>query len=123
MKTSKDPRHLERIKVVQELFSWNFSRENKPQHETTQEVIKRISKIDKFIKQSAPAWPVEKINKLDLAILRLAVYELKIKKNAPIKVIIDEAVEIAKQYGADSSASFINGALGKLVSDEKISPS
>ena len=61
-----------------------------------------------------------KINGIDLAILRQAVYELMIEKEIPPKVVVDEAVEIAKEYGSESSPGFINGALGKLITDQNI---
>ena len=59
---------------------------------------------------------LEKINKIDLAILRFAIYEV-LKGSAPKKVIIDEAVEIAKEYGSETSSSFVNGVLGAVYSD------
>ena len=69
-----------------------------------------------MIAQNAPAWPIEQINPVDLATLRLAIYELLYKKKKePYKVIIDEAVEIAKDYGTETSGSFINGVLGAIV--------
>jgi N utilization substance protein B len=68
-------------------------------------------RIDATIRHCAPEWPLTQINRVDLAILRLALYEL-ITQDTPYKVIIDEAVELAKQYGSDSSAKFINGVLG-----------
>lgn len=71
--------------------------------------------IDKEITSSAPEWPLERINKIDLAILRLAVYELLIQKKEPPKVIIDEAVELAKEFGSENSAAFINGVLGNIL--------
>lgn len=73
--------------------------------------------IDEFIKKAAPEFPVDKINKVDLAILRLAVYELIVEKKEPPKVIIDEAIELAKEYGGDTSPQFINGALGNIDYD------
>jgi len=66
---------------------------------------------------SSPAWPIDKLNKIDLAILRLSIYELLIG-NIPPKVIIDEAVEIAKEYGSESSPSFVNGVLGTIYKEE-----
>ena len=71
-----------------------------------------------MIKKAAPAWPVEKLNKIDLAILRVAVYELTNTKTPP-KVIIDEAVEIAKKYGSEKSASFVNGVLGTIYKSQE----
>lgn len=120
MKTRKDPRHLGRIKTMQELFTLQFNNAVKPETDYAKKISRNIKKIDALITQSAPTWPLEKINRIDLAILRLAVYELIIDKKNPPKVIVDEAVEIAKEFGGDSSPSFVNGALGKLISDQKI---
>lgn len=117
MKTSKDPRHLERIKVMQELFSFEFNKNQRTELKKSQKILDNIEDIDKWVKEAAPKWEVGKINRIDLAILRLAVFELLVEKNAPPKVIVDESVELAKEYGSESSPGFINGALGKLISD------
>ena len=58
------------------------------------------------------------MSKVDLSILRLAVYEMKFDEDVPVKVAINEAVEIAKSFGGDASASFVNGILGKIAKDE-----
>lgn len=115
MKTSKDPRHLERIKVMQELFSVGFTKEQRTENAKTQLILRKLEEIDKWITEAAPMWPVEKINRIDLAVLRLAVYELMEEKKAPPKVVVDESVELAKEYGSEASPGFINGALGKLI--------
>lgn len=120
MKTRKDPRHLQRVNVMQELFAMEFSSKNRPKIKFTKEIVEKQEEINKLIIESAPLWPVDKINKIDLAILRLAVFELLFKKDAPPKVIVDEAVELGKEYGSDASPSFINGALGKLIEDNNI---
>lgn len=127
MKTSKDPRHLQRIKLMQELFSYGFNKQSfssnknlKQESEKLKQILSKIGEVDKSIEKSAPKWTVDKINHLDLAILRLAVYELVIEKKNPPKVIVDELVEIAKEYGSDASPGFINGALGKLIADNKL---
>jgi len=120
MKTSKDPRHLERIKVMQELFSLQFNKEQKLENRKSQEIFRQLEDIDKWIKESAPKWDVEKINRIDLAILRLAVYELMVEKKNPPKVTVDESVELAKEYGSEASPGFINGALGKLITDNTL---
>lgn len=116
MKTSNDPRHIKRQKQVQLLFSQTF-----PHDEMHDALIKpimdHIGEIDEKISVIAPEFPIDKINKVDLSILRLCVYEILISKDAPQKVIIDEGVELAKEFGADSSPAFINGALGKLVKE------
>jgi N utilization substance protein B len=112
MKTATDPRHRHRIKLMQHLYSARFHASNDP---AIADIWSNLSVIDPLIEKAAPEWPISKLNHLDLAILRLAVYELTIDKKAPYKVIIDEAIELAKEYGSDSSPSFINGALGNLV--------
>lgn len=115
MKTSKDPRHLQRIEIMQQLFAWDFHRQELPQNPLANDIINNLEIINQHIVKAAPNWPLEKINKIDLAILRLATFELLIKPETPEKVIIDEAVELAKEYGSESSPAFINGALGTLV--------
>lgn len=104
---------------MQELFSWKFKPDQKPAPEI-QEIVSKLHKIDALIAKSAPDRPIDQINKVDLAILRLATFEIILDKGAPPKVVIDEAVELGKEYGSDSSASFINGALGKLLEIKKI---
>ena len=118
MKLKTDPRHLKRIKLMQLLFSWNFS-QKKPT-KAIAEIVQNLPEIDKLISESATDRPVADINKIDFAILRLAVFELIIKRLAPVKVIVDEAVELGKEFGSDSSGSFINGALGKVIKLKKI---
>lgn len=113
-------RHLQRIKAVKEIFSLEFSEHQKYEAEMTSQVIASLPEIDQHITQAAPSWPIDKINKLDLAVLRLAVFELLIEKKNPPKVIVNEAVEIAKEFGSESSPAFINGALGKLINDNNI---
>lgn len=117
MKTSKDPRHINRINIMKALFTWDFNQKQPPEDSQTVEIVDNLEKVDQLIVNSAPAWPIIKINKIDLAILRLATFELAIEKKAPIKVIVDEAVELAKEFGSNSSPSFVNGALGKLITD------
>lgn len=104
---------------MQDLFSWQFRSDKKPGIKI-QPIVLKLPKIDKLISRSAPDRPISEINKIDLSILRIAVFELIIDKGVPPKVVIDEAVELGKEYGSDSSASFINGALGKLVEIERI---
>ncbi|MBI2103776.1 transcription antitermination factor NusB [Candidatus Woesebacteria bacterium] len=113
MKTKSDPRHLKRRLAVQELFAESFTNQAKLS-ELTRQVVGKTKEIDLRIAESAPQWPLEKLNKIDLAILRLAVYELLYETKTPSKVVIDEAIEIAKEFGAESSPSFINGVLGDV---------
>src|ERR1700722_74779 len=113
MKTSYDPRHKRRQHLIQEIFSTEFH-DQKVSSES-QEVLKHVTFLDKEIQKAAPDFPVDKINKVDLAILRLATYELLIEKKAPQNVIIDEAVELAKEFANESSPAFINGVLGNII--------
>lgn len=113
MKTATDPRHIRRREAVKALFAETYTRQsNLP--ELAQKVINNKKKLDEQIEEAAPQWPIDKLNRIDLAILRLAVHELQGKKIPP-KVVIDEAVELAKEYGGESSSSFINGVLGTIL--------
>lgn len=118
MKTAHDPRHKSRQNVVKDLFAQSFH-EQKPKHEKTQNILEKKQDIDKVIEKIAPEFPIDKLNKIDLAILRLAVFELNYEKKEPSKVIVDEAIELAKEFGGDRSPSFVNGALGNLLKKEK----
>lgn len=114
MKTALDPRHRRRQEVVKVLYAQTF-RPQKTTIKIVTDINDHLEKIDATIEEIAPEFPIDKIHKVDLAILRLAVYELMIEKKEPSKVVIDEAVELAKEFGGDASPSFVNGALGKLI--------
>jgi transcription antitermination protein NusB len=116
MKNPLDPRHKKRQKTVEDLFRNDFHKQRIG--EIARKIIAKKETIDRFIVESAPEFPIDKINKIDLAILRLAVFELKVEQTQPPKVIIDEAIELAKEYGGETSPSFINGALGKLIKND-----
>jgi N utilization substance protein B len=112
MKSSTDPRHQKRREVLKLLFAEGFAHQQET-NTMVEKIRKDEGRIDLIIQKSAPAWPVDKLNRIDLAILRLAIYEMR-QKTAPPKVIIDEAVELAKEYGSENSPSFINGVLGTV---------
>ncbi len=78
------------------------------------------SKIDGYIEKYAKGWTVDRMSKVDLAILRLAIYEILYKEDIPYGVSINEAVELAKKYGNEKSSSFINGILGNFVRMESL---
>jgi len=135
MKTKADPRHTSRKIALSSIFCWLF---NEPNTEESMLLSKDVmeseslefdsdlvsflvegvkehsQKIDRIIEESAPEWPIDKIAKIDLVILRLAIFELLFGKKAPIKVVIDEAVELAKEFGNDTSHKFVNGVLGSV---------
>ena len=115
MKTAHDPRHQKRIDQMQKLFSWSF--QSTAVYPDIEPVISRLSAIDARVQAAAPEWPIHKIAKIDLAILRLATFELTVTKREPPKVIIDEAIELAKTFGNDNSPKFINGALGSILKE------
>ncbi len=77
-------------------------------------VIKNKKEIDQHIENFAPAWPVEQIPVVDRNILRLAIFEILLDNSVPVKVAINEAVELAKTFGSDSSPRFVNGVLGSV---------
>jgi N utilization substance protein B len=117
MKTAFDPRHKKRQQLIQELFSTEFH-EQKISPEA-QAIQKQKEMLDKQIQSAAPDYPVDKINRVDLAILRLATYELLIEKKTPNNVIIDEAVELAKEFSNETSPGFVNGVLGHITTYAK----
>jgi len=77
-------------------------------------VIENKEKLDKNIREHAPAWPIEQLPVIDRNILRLAIFEILIDNRVPVKVAINEAVELAKTFGADRSSKFVNGVLGSI---------
>ena len=77
-------------------------------------VIQNKEKIDLNIQNFAPAWPIEQIPVVDRNILRLAIFEVLLDNKVPVKVAINEAVELAKTFGGDSSSRFVNGVLGSV---------
>ena len=132
-------RHLARSIAMQSLFEWDFYQKpadmlagiverNKaefgPGLEEEYEFINRLvngtvehlDRIDQIIKEAAPAWPIEQITAVDRAVLRLGLYELLFGKHeeVPPKVAINEAIELAKAFGGDSSGKFVNGVLGTV---------
>lgn len=115
MKTANDPRHQKRIDRMQKLFSYSFPPGQIP--DDVKDILPHLTAIDARIQASAPEWPIDKIAKIDLAILRLAVYELTVAKTAPEKVIIDEAIELAKSFGNENSPKFVNGVLGSILKE------
>lgn len=77
-------------------------------------VREKQDELDTTIGKSAPEWPIDQITPIDRIILEIAIFELKYEKDLPPKVAIDEAVELAKQFGSDNSSKFINGVLGSV---------
>ena len=77
-------------------------------------VIAHREEIDRHIRKFAPAWPLEQMAAIDRNILRLAIFEILLDNNVPVKVGINEAVELAKTFGSDSSPKFVNGVLGSV---------
>ncbi len=85
----------------------------------TRELVNGIllnkAKIDESIKRLAPAWPLEQLSIVDRNILRLAIFEILLNNNVPVKVAVNEAVELAKAFGSDNSPKFVNGVLGAVT--------
>ena len=79
------------------------------------DICQKTQQIDAAINATAKGWKTSRMPKVDLAILRLAVYEIQYEENIPTGVAINEAVELAKAYGTDGSSTFINGVLSKLA--------
>ena len=78
-------------------------------------IMASLETIDKEISEKATGWTIDRMGKVDLAIIRLAVYEILFDESIPVGVSINEAVELAKKYGRDESGSFVNGVLAKFA--------
>ena len=78
-------------------------------------IMEHLAEIDAMINEVAEGWKTSRMGKVDLTLIRLATYELKFEEDIPTGVAINEAVELAKAYGTDDSASFVNGILAKLA--------
>lgn len=84
-------------------------------HEIVLGVLPIIPQLDEFIAEHAPEWPLDQVAIVDRNILRIALWEIAVDEQTPMKVAINEAVELAKIYGSDSAPRFINGVLGSLA--------
>ncbi len=83
--------------------------------EKTCAIVEKLPEIDEIINANSEGWPTNRLGKAELTIMRLAVYEINFDDDIPNSVAINEAVELAKMYGADNAASFINGVLAKII--------
>lgn len=81
-------------------------------NELTRGVCSKISELDEGLQPLAPEWPISQIARMDRIVLRIGLYELNYHKDVPPKVVINEAVELAKAFGGDNSSKFVNGVLG-----------
>ena len=82
-------------------------------------VLEHQLELDQLIHRLAPAWPVAQLAVVDRNILRLALYELRVAATEPPKAIVNEAVELAKTYGGETSSRFVNGVLGSVLGEEQ----
>lgn len=81
-----------------------------------QGILEHQAELDALIQDNAPEWPLDQVAVIDRNILRMAIFEFAVQRNTPVKVAINEAVELAKLFGSDSSGRFVNGVLGTIVS-------
>lgn len=132
-------RHLARSVAMQSLFEWDFHGQKKKDLSRVVErnkqefgsgieeeypfvdklingTVEHLAKIDKIIEKAAPEWPIEQITSVDRAVLRLGLFELLFgsREEVPPKVAINEAIELAKSFGGESSGKFVNGVLGTV---------
>src|SRR3989344_3451113 len=131
-------RHLSRSVAMQSLYEWDFRGKNMEElpiildrnikefasgledtdfiHQLVDGVTKRLTEIDKIIEKAAPQWPLGQVAVVDRNVLRLGLYELLFGKReeVPPKVAINEAIELAKSFGGESSGKFVNGVLGTV---------
>lgn len=131
-------RHLSRTIAVQTLYQWDFNNKDKDVTEIMainkesfapefddqgfiEHLVKGVAEhcddIDQLIIRFAPEWPLDQITIVDRNVLRLGIYELRHDNNIPAKVAINEAIELAKAFGGESSGKFVNGVLGAVYKD------
>lgn len=131
-------RHLSRTIAMQSLYEWDFNDRTGDLAKITDTNIKQfapgledagfirdltsgvsahLKEIDQIIVATAPEWPLDQITVIDRNILRIGIYELKFAHEVPPKVAINEAVELGKAFGGESSGKFVNGVLGTLYKD------
>jgi transcription antitermination protein NusB len=131
-------RHLSRTIAMQSLFEWDFNGQKDDLKAIVKNHIKEFSgaeddsgfifelangvaenlkQIDEIIVKNAPEWPLDQIPPVDRNVLRMGIFELMIFKQVPPKVVINEAVELAKTFGGESSGKFVNGVLGALYKE------
>jgi N utilization substance protein B len=138
-----DARHSKRIYIIQKLFEKHFIETSDPHNEINlkdtieftddfelkfdkkeadnliNSIEENQEKIDKIIEKYAPEWPINQIVKTDLEILRLAIYEGFLEALVPQKVAINEGIELAREFGGESSRKFVSGVLGSLYESTK----
>lgn len=131
-------RHLARTVAMQTFYEWDFNGQHNdklPEYlkrnqqefapgldddfsqQLVSGVVKNIKEIDELIQKYAPEWPLDQITIVDRNILRIGTYELKFDKDIPPRVAINEAIEVAKTFGGESSGKFVNGVLGAIYKD------
>ena len=82
-------------------------------------VLEHLEEIDGLLNENSKGWKTKRMSRVDLTTLRLAVYEMKFDEDVPVGVAINEAVELAKRFGGETSGSFVNGVLGKIAALDK----
>ena len=85
--------------------------------ERVYDILSKLNEIDSDIEEASESWTVSRMSKIDLSIMRLAYYEMRYDESVPLQVAINEAVEIAKLYGGEDDAKFVNGILGAIVKE------
>ncbi len=133
-------RHLARTIAMQTLYEWDFNEKKSVEalsqnlaqnmkkfapefddngfaQDLVNGVADNLEKIDQIITRYAPEWPIDQITVVDRNILRIGTYELKMSRDVPEKVAINEAIELAKTFGGESSGKFVNGVLGAIYKE------
>lgn len=103
---------------IEEIYSENFSELSDYAKKAFEETSVRIDELDELIKKYLKGWKLERIPKVNISILRLALYEIIYENGVPGKVAVNEAVELAKKYSGEDDYMFINGVLGSYLREE-----
>lgn len=111
-----DPEEMpEQLRLFFEQEEAVEEKERKEIEEKYEKIAAKLEVIDGMLNEKADKWSVNRMGKVELALLRLAVYEMEFDENIPVSVAINEAVELAKKFGQDESPAFINGVLAKFT--------
>jgi N utilization substance protein B len=112
----KDDDRAEQLALAFDMSEREYSRRDREYIEDVVcGVFENLTELDSLVERNAKGWKLTRLAKIDLSILRLCIYEIRYRDDIPFNVSINEAVELAKKYGADDSGAFINGILGNAV--------
>lgn len=110
-----EPELMEQMEMYLSELRKSTEEENEYLKNRFRAILEKLDEIDILLSTTASGWTLDRMGKVELTILRLAVFELQYDEDIPVKVAINEAVELAKEFGGDEAPGFVNGVLAKLA--------